>query len=151
MSDIRTGHADRLDWLLQNLLVKVPGTRHALLLSSDGLKRAVASTKAEHGVDLDDNSADRLAALASGLSSLGRGVGQHFADGGEVRQVVVELTTALLFVSSAGSGAVLAVLAGPNTDPGTLGYEMGMLVKSVRPFLSTPARQPMGAPPEGRL
>jgi predicted regulator of Ras-like GTPase activity (Roadblock/LC7/MglB family) len=148
---MRTGYTDRLDWLLQKLLDKVPGARHGLLLSADGLKKAVASTKAEHVAGLDDSAADRLAALASGLSSLGRGVGQHFADGGEVRQVVVELTTAVLFVSSAGSGAVLAVLAGPNTDPGTLGYEMGMLVKSVRPFLATPDRQPMSAPSDGRL
>ncbi|MGW3626689.1 roadblock/LC7 domain-containing protein [Streptomyces sp. NPDC000880] len=139
VSDIQTRH-DKLDWLLQNLIDKVPGTRHALLLSSDGLKKAV--------VGLNNDEADRLAAMASGLSSLGRGVGQHFSGGGEVRQVVVELTTAFLFVSSAGSGAVLAVLAGPETHAGTLGYEMGMLVKSVRPFLATPARQP-AHPPHG--
>ena len=27
-----------LDWLLENLLSKTPGTRHALVLSKDGLK-----------------------------------------------------------------------------------------------------------------
>lgn len=132
MSDIPTRH-ENLDWLLQNLIDKVPGTRHAILLSSDGLKKAV--------VGLDNDGADRLAAMASGLSSLGRGVGQHFSGGGEVRQVVVELTTALLFVSSAGSGAVLAVLAGPEAQAGPLGYEMAMLVKSVRPYLVTQPRQ----------
>ncbi len=136
VSDIRTDQGN-LDWLLQNLLDKVPGTRHALLLSSDGLKKAM--------VGLSDDEADHLSAMASGLASLGRGVGRQFGGGGEVRQVVVELTTALLFVTSAGSGAVLAVLAGPQTDAGTLGYEMGMLVKSVRPFLATPARRPAGA------
>jgi hypothetical protein len=55
--------------------------------------------------------------------------------------VVAELDDSLLFVSAAGSGAVLAVIAGKAADPGVLGYEMAQLVKSVRPYLSTPARQ----------
>ncbi|MGW8955968.1 roadblock/LC7 domain-containing protein [Streptomyces sp. NPDC055709] len=125
---------ENLEWLLDNLMKTVPGTRHGLLLSSDGLKKCA--------VELRDNDADKLAAMASGLHALGRGVGQSFGSGGEVRQVVVELTTTLLFVTSAGSGTVLAVLAEPEIDAGLLGYEMAMLVKKVQPFLVTPARQP---------
>jgi predicted regulator of Ras-like GTPase activity (Roadblock/LC7/MglB family) len=53
---------------------------------------------------------------------------------------VAELDDVLLFVSAAGSGAVLAVIAGKEADPGVLGYEMAQMVKSVRPYLSTPAR-----------
>jgi hypothetical protein len=42
---------------------------------------------------------------------------------------------------------VLAVIAGKAADPGVLGYEMAQLVKSVRPYLSTPARQEAAAFP----
>jgi predicted regulator of Ras-like GTPase activity (Roadblock/LC7/MglB family) len=82
-----------------------------------------------------------MAALASGLYSLGRSAGVRFGDGGDVRQVVVELDSTLLFVSTAGSGTCLAVLAGRDADAAVLGYEMAMLVKSVRPYLMTAPRQ----------
>lgn len=128
--------SQNLDWLLKGLVEKVPHTRSALLLSSDGLKKAVFG--------LDADSADHMAAVASGLYSLGRGAGNRFDGGGEVRQVVVELNTSLLFVSSAGSGAVLTVLADREADAAVLGYEMAMLVRSVRPYLVTAPRQQQG-------
>ncbi|MGR8007134.1 roadblock/LC7 domain-containing protein [Streptomyces hypolithicus] len=137
-SEAPTGQATDLDWLLSGLVQRVPFTRNAVLLSSDGLVKSV------HGLDSD--SADHMAALASGLYSLGRSAGARFGDGGEVRQVVVELDSTLLFVSTAGSGTCLAVLAARETDAAVLGYEMAMLVKSVRPYLVTPARQRAGAP-----
>jgi predicted regulator of Ras-like GTPase activity (Roadblock/LC7/MglB family) len=140
VSDMRTGQTQNLDWLLQGLVQRVPHTRSALLLSADGLR------KASDG--LDDDEADHMAALASGLHSLARSAGVRFAGGADVRQVVVELDSALLFVSAAGSGACLAVLAGRDADAAVLGYEMAMLVKSVRPYLATPARsQASGAAP----
>jgi predicted regulator of Ras-like GTPase activity (Roadblock/LC7/MglB family) len=142
VSDMRTGQTTDLSWLLTGLVQRVPHTRNALLLSSDGLVKAV------HGLETDD--ADHMAALASGLYSLARSAGMRFGDGGEVRQVVVELDTTLLFVSTAGSGACLAVMAEREADAAVLGYEMAMLVKSVRPYLATPARQPVGAPQAGQ-
>ncbi|MGW6741260.1 roadblock/LC7 domain-containing protein [Streptomyces sp. NPDC055025] len=138
-SEVPTGHVSDLDWLLSGLVQRVPYTRSAVLLSSDGLVRSM------HGMDCD--SADHMAALASGLYSLGRSAGVRFGDGGEVRQVVVELDSTLLFVSTAGSGTCLAVLAGREADAAVLGYEMAMLVKSVRPYLATPLRQTAGSTP----
>ncbi|WP_369244506.1 roadblock/LC7 domain-containing protein [Streptomyces sp. R41] len=139
VSDTRTGSNQNLDWLLQSLVQRVPHTRSALLLSSDGL------TKAVFGLETDE--ADHMAALASGMYSLARSAGVRFADGADVRQVLVELDTALLFVSAAGSGACLAVLATRDADAAVLGYEMAMLVKSVRPYFSTPARHQAPATP----
>ncbi|WP_165984667.1 roadblock/LC7 domain-containing protein [Streptomyces sp. YIM 98790] len=136
VSEAPLGQTTDLSWLLSGLVQRVPHTRSALLLSSDGL------VKAAHGLDID--AADHLAALASGLYSLARSAGARFGDGGDVRQVVVELDSTLLFVSTAGQGACLAVLAGRDADAAVLGYEMAMLVKSVRPALMTPARQPAG-------
>ncbi|MBM0255929.1 roadblock/LC7 domain-containing protein [Micromonospora sp. 4G55] len=121
-----------LVWLLSGLADRVPHTRSALLLSSDGLPMAA------HG--LDRAGADHLAAIASGLFSLARSAGGSFGGGNGVRQVVAELDDSLLFVTAAGSNAVLAVLAGREADVGVLGYEMSQMVKSVRPFLATPTR-----------
>ncbi|MFV2101861.1 MULTISPECIES: roadblock/LC7 domain-containing protein [Micromonospora] len=129
-----TGSASgsELAWLLSGLVERVPHTRSALLLSSDGLPRAA------HG--MTDDSADHLAAIASGLFSLTRSAADRFDAGSGVRQVVAELDETLLFVTAAGDGAVLAVLAGRQADVSVLGYEMSQMVKSVRPYLATPAR-----------
>jgi predicted regulator of Ras-like GTPase activity (Roadblock/LC7/MglB family) len=137
-SDLPQSQAQDLTWLLSGLLQRVPLTRSALLTSADGLRRAA------HGLDPDG--ADHLAALASGLFSLARNVGARFGGGEGVRQVVAELDTMLLFVTAAGSGTVLAVLADRGADAGVLGYEMAQLVKSVRPYLATPARQTVSTP-----
>lgn len=131
-----------LDWLLSGLLQRVPHTRSALLLSSDGLKKA--------SVGLETDEADHLAALASGLFSLARSAGERFGNAGGVRQVVAELDDTLLFVTAAGSGAVLTVLAAHDADAGVLGYEMSHLVKSVRPYFVTPPRHPVAAASDPR-
>ncbi|MCM2422969.1 MULTISPECIES: roadblock/LC7 domain-containing protein [unclassified Streptomyces] len=130
VSDVPPGRD--LAWLLTDLVSRVPHTRSAVLLSSDGLKKAV------HG--LDGDSADHLAAVASGLRSLAGSAGARLGGGPHVRQVVAELEDALLFVSAAGSGSALAVMAGRDADPGVLGYEMNRLIQQVRPNLETPAR-----------
>src|SRR5438132_201985 len=108
-----TGQVSDLDWLLSGLVQRVPHTHNAVLLSADGLVKSVPG--------LYPDSADHMAALASGLYSLGRSAGARFGDAGEVRQVVVELDTTLLFVYTAGSGTALAVLAGRDADAAVLG------------------------------
>lgn len=132
-SDVPAAHESDLGWLLRGLVENVPHTRSAVLLSADGL------TSAAHGLGPD--SADQLSAIASGLFSIARSAAARFGSSEGVRQVVAELDDTLLFVSSAGFGSVLTVLADREADAGVLGYEMSQLVKSVRPFLVTPARQ----------
>lgn len=133
VNHVPPGQASDLTWLLSGLVERVPHTRSAVLLSSDGLTTAV------HGMEPDD--ADHLAAVASGLFSIARSAGAKFGGSSGVRQVVAELDDTLLFVSSAGFGSVLAVLANREADAGVLGYEMSQLVKAVRPSLATPARR----------
>lgn len=123
-----------LAWLLSGLAERVPYTRSIVLLSADGLMKAV------HGLDVDR--AEHLAAIASGLFSLARSTGARFGTSDVVRQVVAELDDSVLFVSAAGFGSALAVLADRQADPGVIGYEMAQLIKSVRPFLETASRQP---------
>jgi predicted regulator of Ras-like GTPase activity (Roadblock/LC7/MglB family) len=125
-----------LTWLLSDLADRVPQIRSVALVSSDGLPKAV------HG--LDGEAVEHLAAVASGLCSLARSAGMKFGSSDVVRQVVAELDDIMLFVSAAGSGSVLAVLARRDSDAGVIGYEMSQLIKSVRRFLTTPARHSVG-------
>jgi len=121
-----------LNWLLDNLVTRVVQVRQALVLSSDGL--VIGQSK---GLVRDD--AEHLAALASGFQSLARSTGEQF-QGGAVRQTIVEMDEAFLFVTSAGQGANLAVLADSKADVGVIAYEMAMLVTRVGLHLSARPR-----------
>ncbi|MFI0219097.1 roadblock/LC7 domain-containing protein [Streptomyces lydicus] len=133
-----TSAREKLSGLLTGLLDKVPGTTRALLAAGDGLK--VAWT--EQPVD----DADNLAAVISGLYSLGR---QQFKDTpGGVRQVVVEHDGGQLFVMTTGAeftdtravNTVLAVVATLEADPGQAGYEMETFIRGLDEHLVVQAR-----------
>ena len=127
-----TSNPDGLDWLLSDLVRKVAGVRHAVVLSADGLLIGRASTLAR-----DD--AEHLAAIASAFQSLARSAGRQF-DGGRVRQTVVEMDNAVLFVTAAGQGACLALLAGADANLGLVAYEATMLVNRVGGYLTAAPR-----------
>jgi len=131
-SDLSTQVKGELSWLLDGMLERVVEARHVVLLSGDGLR--IASSK---GLARDD--AEHLAALASGFQSLARSTGEQF-DGGAVRQTIVEMDEAFLFVTSAGQGANLAVLSDAKADVGVIAYEMAMLVTRVGRHLSARPR-----------
>jgi predicted regulator of Ras-like GTPase activity (Roadblock/LC7/MglB family) len=122
----------RLDWLLDDLVDRVPAAQHAVVLSADGL---LIGTSA--GLPRDD--AEHLSAVAAGFQSLARGAGRHFK-GGSVRQTIVEMDHAFLFVTAAGKGACLAVLCAADADIGVMAYEMAMLVARVGQNLMAPSR-----------
>lgn len=126
-----------LGWLLDDLVERVPSARQAVVLSVDGL--LMGSTKGLARAD-----AEHMSAIASGFQSLARGAGRHF-NAGAVRQTIVEMDSAFLFVTAAGPGACLAVLADASSDIGLIAYEMAMLVKRVGQNLSSPMR-PAAAP-----
>jgi predicted regulator of Ras-like GTPase activity (Roadblock/LC7/MglB family) len=89
--------------------------------------------------------------MAAGFQSLAKGASRHFG-AGPVRQTVVEMESAYLFVTAAGQGACLAVLTADDTDLGLVAYEMAMLVTRVGQTLSSPARIPPlpgGGPADG--
>jgi predicted regulator of Ras-like GTPase activity (Roadblock/LC7/MglB family) len=121
-----------LDWLLDDLVARVPSVQRAVVLSVDGLMMG-----ASRGLSRED--AEHLSAVAAGFQSLARGAGRQFG-GGAVRQTIIEMESAFLFVTAAGRGACLAVLAEAQADIGLVAYEMAMLVTRVGSNLSTPAR-----------
>lgn len=131
-----------LDWLLDNLVARTPGTRHALVLSSDGLKLC-------HTPGLGVDSADQLSAIASGIQSLSHAASMEFGTGGGgVRQSMTEFHGGLLFIVEAGPGAHLAVVAADDADVGVIGHNMNELVEQLGEYLiAPPRRQPDGALP----
>jgi predicted regulator of Ras-like GTPase activity (Roadblock/LC7/MglB family) len=138
----RTTATDRdLDWLLDRLVEQVAGARHAVVLSDDGL--VISQSK-----DIDREDAERLAAIATGQQSLARGVGEVFGGGG-VLQVIVELANLWLFISAAGRGTHLAVLADQEVEAEVMAVAMHTLVLQVGQHLGTETRVAPGAGGEG--
>ena len=135
MNEQRTGGSgQQLSWLLDDLGERVEHFRQAVILSRDGL--AVANSK---GLSRED--AEHLSALAAAVQSLARGAGDHFR-AGQVRQTIIELEQAFLFITAASHGSCLAVLCSSDADVGLMAYEMAMLVKRAGPHLAANPRFP---------
>lgn len=136
---MQTAEANRqLDWLVSDFVRRVAGVTHALVVSVDGLKLAVSD-------QVDENTADQLAAVASGLVSLTRGAARCF-DAEPVVQTIVETAGGYLFVTSVSEGSTLAVFASVECDIGMIGYEMTLLVTRVGQLLVPGARGSEAAP-----
>jgi len=103
------GPGQQLSWLLDDLGERIEHFRQAVILSRDGL--AVASSQ-----NLSREDAEHLSALAAGVQSLARGAGEHFGVG-DVRQTIIELEQAFLFVTAAAHGRCLALLCPASLDP----------------------------------
>lgn len=126
------GDGEQLGWLLDNLVSQVANVRQALVLSRDGL--VVAKSQ-----NMSREQGDHLSALAAGVQSLARGAGQQVG-GGEVRQTIIEMDSAFMFVMAAGQGTCLAVLASADANLGVMAYEMAMLVRRMGTYLTAAPR-----------
>lgn len=127
-----------MDWVLDDLVRRVEGVRQAVVLSRDGL-----TLGASQGMRRED--AEHLSAIAAGVQSLARGAGEYFR-GGNVRQTIIEMDGALLFIAAAGHGTCLAVLCPADAQPGLIAYEMAMLAKRIGQHLTA---SPRSAAPAG--
>jgi predicted regulator of Ras-like GTPase activity (Roadblock/LC7/MglB family) len=123
---------EQLGWLLDNLVSQVANVRQALVLSRDGL--VVAKSQ-----NMSREQGDHLSALAAGVQSLARGAGQQVG-GGEVRQTIIEMDSAFMFVMAAGQGTCLAVVASADANLGVMAYEMAMLVRRMGTYLTAAPR-----------
>ncbi len=124
--------AQNINWLIANFVGQVPGVQEAVVVSADGLPMAVST-------GLDRDSADRFAAVASGLIGLAYGAAGRF-DGGGVNEIVVEMERAFLFVTGISDGSSLAVMAASGCDVGLVGYEMAVLVDKAGSVLTPELR-----------
>ena len=130
----QTDTTGELSWLLDNLVSQVEHVQQAVVLSSDGLVVA-----ASRGLTREDG--EHLSALAAGVQSLARGTGRQF-HGGEVRQTIIEMDHAFLFIITAGKGTCLAVLTSADPNVGVIAYEMAMLVRRMGKYLAAEPRFP---------
>jgi predicted regulator of Ras-like GTPase activity (Roadblock/LC7/MglB family) len=130
----QTDTIGRLSWLLDNLVNQVEHVQQALILSRDGLVVAASQS-------LSREDGEHLSALAAGVQSLARGTGLRFS-GGEVRQTIIEMEHAFLFVIAAGKGTCLAVLTSADPNVGVIAYEMAMLVRRMGKYLASEPRFP---------
>jgi predicted regulator of Ras-like GTPase activity (Roadblock/LC7/MglB family) len=122
-----------MDWMLKDLAESVPQTRYVVVLSSDGL--CMAQYHADH------DTADRLAAIGSGLQSLSSAVAAEFPHSdGRMRMVVIEVSGGFMYLMAAGAGAHLAVLADEGVDAGLVGQCMRDLVARIGAHLTSPPR-----------
>ncbi|MEV4148877.1 roadblock/LC7 domain-containing protein [Amycolatopsis sp. NPDC049691] len=122
-----------LNWLLDDVVNRVVGAQNAIVLSADGLLIGKSA-----GMGKDDS--DQLSAIASSLQSLAKGVSKQF-NRGPVLQNMIEMERGYLFVSAAGQGACLAVLAADDVDVEMIAYEMSRLVKRVGDYMVSAPRE----------
>ncbi|TDC64513.1 roadblock/LC7 domain-containing protein [Streptomyces hainanensis] len=132
-----------MDWMLRDLAASVPGIRHIVLLSADGL------CMAQHGSERESrDSGDRIAAAASGIKSLAQSIAREFPrDDGDIRMVLLELSGGYFYLMSAGERSYLAVTAEGRVDPGLVSQRMRDLVLRIGEHLSSAPRTPEQAAP----
>ncbi|MGP7959430.1 roadblock/LC7 domain-containing protein [Sanguibacter sp. A247] len=123
-----SSEATNFGWLLDNFVKTVSGVKHTLVVSADGLLMAMSE-------DLDRTSGDQLAAIVSGMSSLTRGAARQL-NSGNVRQSIIEMDDAFLFLMNVSNGSVLGAVADATCDVGLIGYEMALLVSRTEATLT---------------
>lgn len=132
-------HDDRdLDWVLTNFAERIPGTKSAIVVTTDGLVLAISER-------IERDIADQLAAITSGLASLTAGAAKCFK-AGPVNQLIVEMEGGYLFVTAISDSSALAVMCDPNCDIGLIGYEMSLLVARIGQVLTPALRAELQGP-----
>jgi predicted regulator of Ras-like GTPase activity (Roadblock/LC7/MglB family) len=122
-----------INWMLDDLVARIPQIEKAVVLTRDGLAAGASGVLAQED-------AERLAAMAAGFHSLARGAAAYLiAD--DVRQVIVEMAGAYMFITAAGENGCLAVVTNNTVNLGLIAYETALLVKRVSAHL--PPRRPV--------
>jgi len=130
---------NRLGWMLDDAL-KMPETRHAILLSADGLLIA-------HSERINRDDAERHAAGMSGLQSLARGTAEFCGNAGtRWHQTINEFDDGYVFLVAAGVGAYLAVSTTERVDMEAVSFRLQELVQRLGKELSSPPRLGPGGP-----
>lgn len=132
-----TDPAVNLNWLLERLCDTVPGIKQAVVVSSDGL----ALAKSE---DVDRETAERLAAVSSGMIGLAYGSAGRFG-AGPVSNVIVEMQNGWLFVTGIRDGSLICCLTEKDIDMGAIAFEMSIFVQRVGDSLTPDVRQELKA------
>lgn len=127
------------DWMI-DAVTEVPGVRHALVTSADGLVRA-------RSPKISRESAETVGAACAGLYSLGVSVGGQFesefgSGSGTAELVMIRFEGWFLFVRRAADGSRLAVVTDSTVDAAVIGQQMALQVQKIGKSLGTAPRQP---------
>ncbi|MCX2971708.1 roadblock/LC7 domain-containing protein [Streptomyces sp. TRM70308] len=138
-----------LGWMLRPL-TEIPGVRHAVVVSEDGLHLGHAS--AEHlsgtGEQLNRDEAESLAAACAAMTMTGRSTAALlFGGGAGVRQLMLESEHGFVLFTAAGVGAHLGVATDLEADVGLVAQQMQLLVAKIGAHLSSPARDAVSPSP----
>lgn len=117
-------------WMLANFVEQTAGVQGAVAVSSDGLLMAMSSS-------LDRTAAEPVAAIISGLTSLGQGAAGALGYDG-LERIVVAMRKGVMLVASVSDGSAIGVVARNGCDIGAVGYQMTLLVERAGTLL-TPA------------
>jgi uncharacterized protein len=123
MTTTLSSQVKNVNWLMTRFVSDTVGVEQAIAVSSDGLLMAISS-------NLDRGSADKMAAIVTGMRSLSDGASRVLGKGG-VNQVIIEMRQAYLFIASISGGSSLGVVTAKNADLGLVGYEITLLVQRV--------------------
>ncbi|GLZ81045.1 dynein regulation protein LC7 [Actinorhabdospora filicis] len=124
-----------VDFLVNDFVARVPHVSHVIAVAADGLLIA-----ANH--ELPREEAERLAAIASGLTSLLAGAARSMrAD--PVISNLTEMNGGYMFSMAVSNGASLLALAGFGCDIGQVAHELADLINKVGPALTPQARHNM--------
>ncbi len=123
MTTTLTSQVKNVNWLMSRFVGDTVGVEQAIAVSSDGLLMAISS-------NLDRASADKMAAIVTGMRSLSDGAARVLGKGG-MSQVLVEMHDAYLFIATISGGSSLGVVTSKSADLGLIGYEITLLVQRV--------------------
>jgi len=119
-------------WLLDNFATSTPGVRHALIVSSDGLPLITAG-------GMSPDLADPLAAMTSGIISLGHNIADKVGEAG-CDQLMLKFPSGHFLFMGIGNLAGFAVLVREGANLGVVAHQMAQLVDAVGHVLTPQLR-----------
>lgn len=127
-------------------LTRIPGVRHTVVVSEDGLRMGHGSAEGLTGEvsTLGVDEAESLAAACAALTATSQStVSLLFGDEAGVRQLMIESDSGFVLFTSAGQGASLGVATDTEADVGLVAQQMQLLVARIGAHLSSRPREPV--------
>ncbi|WEH39138.1 roadblock/LC7 domain-containing protein [Streptomyces sp. NBC_01218] len=128
-----------LGWMLRPL-TEIPGVRHAVVVSEDGLRLGHASAENLKGPvsGLSVAEAESLSAACAAMTMTGRSTTTLlFGSGVGLRQLMLESDQGFVLFTHAGVGAHLGVATDLEADVGLVAQQMQLLVAKIGAHLSS--------------
>ncbi|WP_329019917.1 roadblock/LC7 domain-containing protein [Streptomyces sp. NBC_00690] len=134
-----------LGWMLHPL-TEIPGVRHAVVVSEDGLRLGHVSAERLSGPvpALSVAEAESLAAACAAMTMTGRSTASLlFGRGAGVRQLMLESEHGFVLFTHAGVGAHLGVATETDADVGLVAQQMQLLVAKIGAHMGSQPRDPV--------